>query len=364
MKSLLLIVFVSFNAYSYVENVSHGYPNCMACHVSPSGGGVLNDYGRALSGELMSAWTIRGAEQPLMGLVNNRENLKIGGDIRYAQVHSENKNRKRGRQFLMQQNIELAIKHKDFWFVGTLGTQEGPREVEETGTFLSERHYVMFEASESHRVRAGKFRKNFGLGDPNHTRLTKSNYGFGSQSETYQLEATQYFEWGEAVLFADLGRLDIPRSQNERGFGGTVTHYLNGKSRIGIMGMIAESVAQRRELLGVHLVQTLPKHLLLKGEIISQKSFQSSDANVSNHSLGGQYTLSSLAIKGLWPYLVFEHNQANTDDSDTLVTAPGAGIMLLPFPHFDIQAEYQHRMNRSEPGNPDKRAWVVAHFYL
>lgn len=364
MKTLLLILFFSFDAYSYVENVSHGYPNCMACHVAPSGGGVLNDYGRALSGELMSAWTVRGAEQPMLGLVKNRESLKIGGDIRYAQVHSENNDRKRGRQFLMQQNIELAMKHKEFWFVGTLGTKEGPREVPESGTFLSERHYVMFEANDNHRIRAGKFRKNFGLGDPNHTRLTKSNYGFGSQSETYQLEATHFFDWGEGVVFADLGRLDLPRSQNERAMGGTVTHYLSGKSRLGLMGLIAESTTQRRELLGGYLVHALPSHLLVKAEILYQKAFQTSDANVATQSLGGQYTLSSLAVKGLWPYLVFEHNQVDMNDSDTLVTSPGAGIMLLPFPHFDIQAEYQQRINRSEPGNPDKRAWLVAHFYL
>ena len=58
-------ILLSFNAFGFVENVTHGYPNCVACHVSPSGAGLLNDYGRSLSKELMSTWGWQGSEGPL-----------------------------------------------------------------------------------------------------------------------------------------------------------------------------------------------------------------------------------------------------------------------------------------------------------
>lgn len=363
MIALSFILALSLSAIGYVENVVHGYPNCMACHIAPSGGGVLNDYGRALSAELMSTHSLRGSEAPLFGLMQNTENLKIGGDIRYAQVHSETKERRRGRQFLMQQNVELAMKHREFWFVGSAGTQEGPREVEGRGQFLSERHYFMVETSETHRLRVGKFRKNFGLNDANHTRFTKSSFGFGSLSETYQLESTHLFSAGEGVFFADLGRLDLPRSPSEQGMGVTLTHYLAGKSRAGVMGFLAESPAQRREVLGAYGVLPLSQLLQLKSEIVGQKSYSVTAVGPAVSSLAGQYTMTASPWKGVNVYVLFEHFQSDLKDNDTLSLAPGIGALLLPFPHFDFQVEYQERHRRSQPDNPERRAWVVGHFY-
>ena len=56
MKYLFLIIIFSLKLYAFPENVRHGYLACTACHVSPSGGGVLTPYGRSLSAELMSTW--------------------------------------------------------------------------------------------------------------------------------------------------------------------------------------------------------------------------------------------------------------------------------------------------------------------
>ena len=49
-----LLVFVSSLFYlneagAFAQNAVHGYPACIACHVSPNGGGLLTDYGRSLS---------------------------------------------------------------------------------------------------------------------------------------------------------------------------------------------------------------------------------------------------------------------------------------------------------------------------
>ena len=54
--TLIVCLFGVLRVWAFPENVRHGYFNCTACHVSPSGGGVLTPYGRALSAELMSTW--------------------------------------------------------------------------------------------------------------------------------------------------------------------------------------------------------------------------------------------------------------------------------------------------------------------
>ena len=41
-------LFVSKQAMAYPDFIGYGYSSCITCHYSGSGGGALNDYGRAL----------------------------------------------------------------------------------------------------------------------------------------------------------------------------------------------------------------------------------------------------------------------------------------------------------------------------
>lgn len=84
-------------SFGFVETLTHGYLNCMACHISPSGGGLLSDYGRSLSKELMSTWSWKNSEHPLFGLARNTKQLKIGGDYRAVQTYFENSQVKQGK---------------------------------------------------------------------------------------------------------------------------------------------------------------------------------------------------------------------------------------------------------------------------
>ena len=93
-----LLVVVGFFALSSVarafpELIRHGYVNCLTCHVSPSGGGALNDYGRTFSGEGLSTWTSKNEESVLEGLVKRKQIpawLSVGGDVRAGQIGSRN----------------------------------------------------------------------------------------------------------------------------------------------------------------------------------------------------------------------------------------------------------------------------------
>lgn len=365
MKALALIFALTFTAktFAYSENITHGYLNCMACHLSPAGGDVLNDYGRTLSKELMSTWGIKGSEQPLFGVLKNTEKVKWGGDFRSIQTHYKSDRLKRGSGFIMQKNIEAGLKFMKVWFVGSIGTQEGPKNFPNKGEILSEKHYLIWESGDNQRVRIGKFKHHFGLNDPIHTRSTKSSLGFGSNSEHYNIEYSFFTDINEIFITTDFGKMDASRKrQNEKSFSLNYAHYAGDKSKIGASFLYGEENTNRRNIFSQYGLLSLPLHHYLKYEIDFQQAFSLTsdrvDLVVSNVTLGNQM------IKGLTPYLISEFTQRNLKIHNTRTESFGLGTQWLPFPHFEFQLEYQRIKSRSSGISYSDSGWLLFHFYL
>lgn len=354
--------------FGFVENVTSGYPNCMACHVNPTGGGVLTDYGRSLSSDLMSTIKTKSFQDPYYGLVKNNQHVKWGGQARYIQTRFENDQLKRGSSFIMQNNVEAAAYVKDFVFVGTVGTQEGSKQNPEKGDFISERHFLLYQADNTVRVKVGKFRQNYGLNDPNHTRFTKANLGFGSYSETYQLEVFKMFENGEAVLSTSLGRLDEPQDNREKNVMLQATSYLGEKSRLTGNILIGESDSTRRSLVGVNGVFPLfSKKSILRFQLDYQHSetlVNSGPRNEKTKGLFGNLVVGHKLFDGFFPYFVYEHRQTNLDLSrSSLTTSPGLGLQFFPIAHVEMNFEHQYRTLVAQSDNPEHRTVFMFHLY-
>lgn len=366
-RSLLGIILLLFSirSYGFVENVTHGYVNCMACHVAPSGGGLLNDYGRSLSQELMSTWGWKNFEQPFFGAVQNTEWLKIGGDYRAIQTYFENAQVKQGKQFVMQKNIELGLNSSRIWLVGTLGTQEGPEGIPSKGDFLSERHYVLWDLTDEIKLRAGKFRLSSGLYDPNHTRVTKQPLGFGPNSESYILEFSKFSETDEIFVSADLGRIDIPRNTaKETSISLNYAKYTSEKSKVGTSVLFGESASSRRSLLGVYGVGSILENFILKVEADYQQSHTAALPTERKDLVSSVLSFGYQATKGLLPYFVAEHLQQDLTDNSTQQSSAGIGVQWLPIPHTELQAEYKKQTNKNVQASQSDSGWILFHFYL
>lgn len=363
-----LFTLLASNGHAFVENTVHGYANCMACHVAPTGGGILTEYGRSLSSELMSTIKTKNFQNPFYGLAKNTPTIKWGGQIRQIQTRREDDTRKRGQSFLMQNNLEAAMYVKDFVFVGTVGTREGPESaVPKKGEFLSERHYVLWNIDNTVRVKAGKFRQTYGLNDPNHARLTKTGLQFGSQSETYGLEVFKFFEQGEVVLSTSLGRIDIPDDFNtEKNVALQATHYLGGKSRLTGNVLIGESERTRRALLGVNGVFPLfSKKNVLRFEVDYQMSqiLTGGPKPEKDHGVFGNLLVGRKLFQGFLGYFIYEHSQTNLRQTrQSLTTSPGLGFQWLPIAHVELQFEHQYRTVVAND-NPEHRSFLMLHLY-
>lgn len=368
MKALLtLVILISCSrAGAFVENVTHGYPNCMACHVSPTGGGLLTDYGRALSSELMSTIKTKDINGPFFGLVKNSPHIKWGGDMRVIQTRFENNQIKTGSLFVMQQNIEVAAYLNEFTAVATFGRKEGPKNrTVDIGEFISERHYLMYSPDPTTKVRVGKFRQSYGLNDPNHTRFVKRELGFGSYSENYQLEYFKVLESGEFLLSTSLGRIDLPKDPSERNIMGQWTKYIDGSGRLSANVLLGESSRVRRSLLGVNgILPLFSTHDFLRFDINYQVSKNLLSNNNEEKGIYGYLIWGHRFFDGLLPYVVYEHKQDDLEKGRLSMTnSPGLGIQFFPLSHFEIQLEHQYRIAQRAKDNPEHRSLLLMHVY-
>lgn len=355
----IIFIFLSFifnsTTYAFLENVTHGYPNCMTCHYAPSGGDLLNDYGRSLSAELMSTFQIKeGFEKPFANLVKENKWLKLGGDIRTLQRYLDNPQVRDSALFLMQSNVEVGLKYKKIMFIGTAGIVGGPEgyiggpnDSLVKDEFISERHYLLADVDQTSRIRVGKFRVNYGINDPNHNRPIKSALGFGSNSEVYNIEYSKFFENSDFLINYSLGRIDLSRPVNdERSMSSQANYYFQGKSKIGLGALYGESPDSNRLLLGSFGITSLTE----KSYLIYEVDYESEKVSLESSRTGqwlSHLRLGYEVLKGLRAYAIYDFRQTESQ-SDSRMVAPGLGFQWLPMPHIELQMEYQAMRFKSQ----------------
>lgn len=162
----LMLLLLAGTVYAFPENIRHGYASCAACHVAPSGGGLLTNYGRGQDGL-------------------EEQKVLIGGDFRFANIDGR-------RRFLMQADVNA-------------GAQYGPVTAVVGGDALrvKERGYVLANYGGGY-VRIGRFSPAFGLNQPDHTVTSRRLVGLGGGKD---------YDGGEIFFVSDYGEVSVGRYQ-------------------------------------------------------------------------------------------------------------------------------------------------------
>ena len=185
MRAALVVI-----ALAATAAVAHAYPQyqlsreqtCGACHLTPTGGGLLNG-----NGELTDEDDARWGGDPtfLHGAVELPEWLHLGADVRFAAGASDRGGGLGGAAFPMQLETHGQADYGAVSLVADLGVTI-PREGEPLTALLARQHYLQWRQGEDGWYgRVGRFMPTYGLRLAEHTAYTRRFGGTPLFGETY-----------------------------------------------------------------------------------------------------------------------------------------------------------------------------------
>jgi hypothetical protein len=268
---LVALLGLSHRADAYPQFQLSRDQTCASCHISPAGGGILNENGLNVAETMSTFGTPPG---PLHGWVETPSWFMFSGDLRFAGglvvQHGA-----RGAAFPMQGELDFAARGRGFTAYATIGAQAGTGSRPWTYVLLRE-HWLMWQpeenATEGLFVRAGRFMPVYGLRFAEHNFFVRRYGQTPLYGETYGA-AVEYVRPAydvHATAFVH----DPLQDPIERGNGAAVygeTRF--GKSSIGVEGRYAKSQDDGRLAGGLTAKQWIPSANLLleaEGQVIRQ----------------------------------------------------------------------------------------------
>ena len=347
-------------AFAFPELVRKGYGNCISCHVSTSGGGVLTAYGRELSLEALS-WM--GTEKESLfayGLVQTPEWAALGGDVRTVQTYRNTDLFVSESWIWMQADLEAAVSFGKLTADGTVG-------LDYFGNFVSRRHYLILNLTDEIHLRGGRFLLPYGINSADHLIATK-RLGLldldDEDEDSYNIEASYIGEAVNVYLTGTFGRpsLTIMGEQLDHGGALSASYYFAEKYKVGVSAYHGSNDFRDRYIAGPWLILGFTPQVFL----LSEWDFQDKAFTGGDHFWGtANYNkLDYEFIKGFHVYLEQDYYRDSfADPNSNSFQNYGAGLQIFPRPHFEINMSWNKTRTSAIENDFENYAWLMLHFY-
>jgi len=370
---IFAILIGTSQARAFPETARIGYQNCISCHISPSGGGVLTPYGRGMASDILSTWSYSGEETIGHGLFKDKEGkafetpewLQIGGESRWIQTYVNNLQATQTQWFPMQNEIETAVGFLKGWIVGNLDFLGGPPGTPNYGNLISDRLYGMYNLTDEFYVRAGKYMLPFGINQPNHTAVMAKGLGWDEGMESDNIEAGYIGEKYNLIVTGDLGRPDNTTLVTEEGVSVNLAYNLLTTHKIGWSAFSGSANDSTRFVTGPYgILSFFRKLVFLTQADLQWKNFKDPTAGPEQQGFVTFNRVQYEVVKGIHPYVIHQINYLNNSVVASRYDSYGGGIMWYPRPHFEFWAEWDKERNMAVAPNYTDSAWLVLHYYL
>ncbi len=352
----LLVILFGTHAWAFPELTRFQYNNCSACHVSPSGGGLLTSYGRSLSSEVLSTWGTEKEAGFLHGAVD-RETLEqwilVGGDVRGVQVHKENAAVKTGRFIKMQADMSVGFVRDQGALVLTFGQLE-----DEVWYPYGTSYYGMWKPQDELSLRAGRFVPQFGVYGLEHIAFARSftGLGLGATRNVAEVQWTGE-QWTSNVSVAKQVDVDDP----ETSYILQAQYFFADRYKVAMNYWRGQSDGFDRDLYGTWMILGFSPRLYWVNELDWQDKKNSS---TTTHSFVTYNKLGYTLFKGFDALIVGEYQKGDVSDTSTEVNRYGVGFQFYPRPHFEFTGTWTKQNSLALAGQEADYAWFILHYYL
>ncbi len=362
---VLVFLAIPHFASAFPEMVRHGYVNCTACHVSPSGGGVLTDYGRVLSKELLSTWTINKT-------IDENDStyapfrLNLGGDIRVVQTYLDTPAVREGRPILMQTDVEAALSYLNkVYLVATAGiVDKAVTPPDEEYKFISRRHFLNYRHLDKLSFRLGRFYPAYGIYQPNHTLVTRRAIGFDQDRESYNFEAAWLGDNFDVFLTGVFGRPDEKELDREKGISLSSSYSLFETYKVGLSYFGGENNVSYRNLYGIFGILGITERFFVLTEFDYQVLATKGGLSPTQNGFVTYNRVNYEITQGLHAYVPYQVALFDSDSPDTKTESFGLGVQFFPVEHLEISLEW---LKQKGPPYPDEFVdvgFVLLHAFL
>lgn len=348
-------------AWSFPEMIRHGYTQCTACHVSPTGGGVLTNYGRELAADVLSTWSYENESQFLhssVGKTLGEKGILFGGDVRVLQDRYKDSQQLDGKFFLMHADFQTAYQTEHFTGVVSVGEIEDPTSKVFRGNFNAGMYYGLVRFTDEIAFRGGRFDPAYGINFPDHTVVTKSGLITQNPLQKYDtVEASYLTEHWTVIASASQTTDNTPNDQQEMIRTANVSYAFLNRMRVGASYWGGKGPVLDRHMYGANAVLGFTERFYNMTEI----DFKNENSNQT--PTDSAYLISQLAYevhKGVIPYIQYQQQQLDLRDSSTRQLYQGVGLHLFPRPHFEISGEWDYITQGPTNANS---AWAMGNYY-
>jgi hypothetical protein len=249
----LLTLTLSGRAHAYAWMIRHDYGNCATCHTDPSGAGLLTEYGRDQSDQLLrmrygspASDTADSSSGFLWGLVTEPHWLTLGGQLRPMLMELKvGSGSFVSDAILMQADVQgqVDIGH----FRANLSLGAAPTEgsgASLAGSFISREHWLGYGMSDDRfLLRVGRINLPFGVRSIEHTlwvrRATRTDL-----NDTQQHGVALAFDGSgiRAEVMAIAGNYQIrPDAYRERGYSLTAEYAVAERLALGVSSLVTHA---------------------------------------------------------------------------------------------------------------------------
>ncbi len=321
MRRVLLalpLLLVALPAGAYPQFIGKSYTTCATCHYSPTGGGMANSYGHAVSeATLPDTWkldTIDGLRETLAKPdVTGRDDagapawqFDAGLDGRLLLLPGVRE--VDGDATLVPIPMLLELGGVAAYGPALVYASVSPRRAGATqrpDTIFSREHWAQYELSDAWSVRAGRMVRPFGLRLADHTAFTREAAGQGKWNQSYGVELDLDEEAGSLAVAAFAGDLlldDGPAQQ--RGLAATASWAIASRAALGGSGMASRSERSQELAAALHArVRWVQRLYSLTEAAVVRRSTLDADASqvqLAGYLRAGWFALESLDLYAEW----------------------------------------------------------------